>query len=340
MSDDHAEKRFDPTPSRRERAKREGNAARSHEVASIASFGGALLGLTAVLPLLSAAAPAAIRASATLAPRFDPSPLLAFTTLAFVPATCAALAGTALSLAQSGGLHLSAVTLDFSKLAPLPGLKRMLGMQAAVAAARAAVAFVIVLTVVAPVGIRTVAAASASTSPAAAATVAFGGVVQACFAAVGIGTLFALADYAVARRRWLQSLKMTFDEFKRDAKEQDGDPHAKSRRKQLHRTLVRGGIARTSEASFVVVNPTHIAIALRYAPPHVPVPEILVRAADAAALDVRAIAERAGIPVLEDIALARLLWRCGAAGRTIPPESFVAVATAIAALIRAGVLGP
>jgi type III secretion protein U len=162
--------------------------------------------------------------------------------------------------------------------------------------------------------------------------------VQACFVAAGVGAFFAFADYAVVRRRWLQSLKMTFEEFKRDAKEQDGDPHTKSRRKQLHRTLVRGGIARTREASFVVVNPTHIAIALRYAPPAVPVPEILVRASDAAALDVRAIAERAGIPVVENVALARLLWRCGEAGRPIPAESFVAVATAIAALIRAGVL--
>ena len=63
-----------------------------------------------------------------------------------------------------------------------------------------------------------------------------------------------------------------------------------------------------------------------------------MRAAGAAAHDVRALAERAGIPVLENVALARLLWRCGEAGRPIPPESFVAVATAIAALIRAGVL--
>ena len=54
--------------------------------------------------------------------------------------------------------------------------------------------------------------------------------------------------------------------------------------------------------------------------------------------EVRAIAERAHIPVVEDVALARLLWRSGEAGRPIPAESFVAVATAIAALIRAGVL--
>jgi type III secretion protein U len=161
---------------------------------------------------------------------------------------------------------------------------------------------------------------------------------QACFAAAAVGALFALADYAVVRRRWLRSLKMTFDEFKRDTKEQEGDPQAKSRRKLLHRTLVRGGVARTRDASFVVVNPAHIAIAIRYAPPAVAVPEILVRAADDAAYEVRRLAERAGVPIVEDVPLARLLWRCGEAGRPIPPESFVAVAYAIAALVRSGAL--
>jgi flagellar biosynthesis protein FlhB len=70
----------------------------------------------------------------------------------------------------------------------------------------------------------------------------------------------------------------------------------------------------------------------------VPVPEIVVRASDAVALDVRALAGRLRIPVIEDVALARLLWRTGEAGRPIPAESFVAVAYAIAALIRTGVL--
>jgi flagellar biosynthetic protein FlhB len=308
VSEDGSEKRFDATPARRDRAKREGNAARSHEVASIAAFAGALLALTLGLPLLAGAGASAIDAAATHPLLFDPLPVLALAALAFVPATGAAIAGSSVSLAQTGGLRLSAVTFAFDKLAPLPGLKRMFGMEAVVAAARASI------------------------------SVAFAGMMQACFAAAGVGAVFALADFALVRRRWLHSLRMSFNEFKRDAREQDGDPQAKSRRKQLHRTLVRGGVARTREASFVIVNPTHIAIAIRYAPPAVSVPEIIVRAADAVALDVRAIAERERIPVIEDIPLARLLWRSGEAGRPIPAESFVAVAYTIAALVRSGVL--
>ena len=338
MSEESAEKRFEPTPARRERAKREGNAARSHELASVAAFAGALLGLIVALPLLTGAALTSVRASTAHPPAIDAVPLSLVMGLAATPALCAALAGTFVALAQTGGLHVAPVKISFERLAPWAGLKRMAGPEAAVAAARAGIAFVAVTAIVTPIGLRAVAAALAGASPAASAAVARSGMLDACFAAAAAGALFALADYGFVRRRWLHSLRMTFDEYKRDAKEQEGDPHAKSRRKALHRTFVRGGMARVPEATFVVVNPTHLAIALRYAPPAIPVPEIVVRAADALALDVRALAERERIPVIEDIALARLLWHSGEAGRPIPAESFVAVATAIAALIRAGVL--
>jgi flagellar biosynthesis protein FlhB len=323
-------KRFDATPSRRERAKREGNVARSHEVAAIASFAGGLLALTLVLPWLGALALVAVGGGVL--------PALLLVATAFAPA-CGAAAGAAVAgVLQAGGLRFTAPKLAFDKLAPLPGLRRMFGAEALVGAARALLAFVAVIVVVTPSGIRALGAANGAASPSAAAGVARDAMLHAAWAALGTGALFAFGDYALVRRRWLHGLKMTLDEFKRDAKEQDGDPQAKSRRKQLHRSFARSGIARTREASFVVVNPTHLAIAVRYAPPRTPVPEILVRAADGAAREVRALAERARIPIVEDVPLARLLWRCGEAGRPIPPETFVPVAYAIAALVRAGLL--
>ncbi len=330
MSAESEAKRFDATPSRRERAKREGNVARSHEVAAIASFAAGLLALTGALPWLGMQAVAAVHGG-TL-------PALLLVAGAFIPACGAAAGAIAAGCVQAGGLRFAPLKLAFDKLAPLPGLRRMFGGEALVGAARALLAFVAVITVVTPACIRVLGVAQGGTSPAAAAGLARDAMLQAAWTALGTGALFALADYALVRRRWLHGLKMTLEEFKRDAKEQDGDPHAKSRRKQLHRSFARSGIARTREASFVVVNPTHIAIALRYAPPRAPVPEILVRAADDAAREVRALAERARVPVVEDIPLARLLWRCGEAGRPIPPETFVPVAYAIAALVRAGVL--
>lgn len=330
VSAENEAKRFDATPSRRERAKRDGNVARSHEVSALASFAGALLGLTCALPWLGVQAVSAVHGAA--------QPALLLVATAFVPAAGAAAGAMAAGVFQAGGLRFASLKFAFDKLAPLPGLRRMFGAEAIVGAARALLAFVAVIAVVTPAGLRAFGAANGNLGPAAAAGLARAAMFQAAWAAFGAGALFALADYALARRRWLHGLKMTLDEFKRDLKEQDGDPQAKARRKQLHRSLVGGGIARTRQASLVVVNPTHIAIALRYAPPHVPVPEILVRASEDAAREVRAIAERARIPVVEDVPLARLLWRCGEAGRPIPPETFVPVAYAIAALVRAGAI--
>jgi flagellar biosynthesis protein FlhB len=338
VSETSGEKRFDATPARRERAKHDGNAPRSQEVAGLAAFASGLAGIALALPLLAASAVTAVRAAAANPLRLDVLHPAAVLAAACVPAVCAAVGATCASIAQTGGLHAGAVSLSFGRLAPGAGLKRMFGAEVAIGALRACVAFTVVTVAVAPIAVRAVAAASAARATGTTAAIVAGALLQTCLVAVAAGALFALADYAFARRRWLHSLKMTFDELKRDAKEQDGDPHAKARRKQLHRRLVRGGIARARDASFLIVNPTHIAIAIRYAPPDVDVPQILVRAADAVALEVRALAERAQIPVFEDISLARLLWTCGEAGRPIPPESFVAVATVIAALIRSGVL--
>ena len=228
--------------------------------------------------------------------------------------------------------------LQLTRLNPVAGIKRMVGAEAAVAAARAVVAFAVAALATWPLGVEIFARAMTLSGTGAFGVLVVDGAERACFSAIAVGACFALADYAVVRRRWLRDLKMTLEEVRRDQKENDGDPHTRSRRKALHRTLVRGSIARTKDASFVVVNPTHIAIAVRYAPPDVAVPEILVRAADEAALSVKALAGAHGIPIIENVALARALYAQGEAGRAIPTDTFVAVARVIAELVRSGAI--
>jgi flagellar biosynthesis protein FlhB len=157
-------------------------------------------------------------------------------------------------------------------------------------------------------------------------------------AAFFVGAAFAIAEYAAARREWLQKLRMSFDERKRDAKDQDGDPLERGRRRALHRSLLRGPVSDVEKAAFVVANPTHLAVALQYDPPAVAVPTILVCAADDAALRVRAIATGKGIPVVENVTLARALYRDGRVGDPIDRAHFVAVAELVAALSREGLL--
>lgn len=339
MSADRASKNFDATPGRRLKAKREGNVARSSEMSAIAAFACATLAAFAVVPLLAtniASALAQLSAHPDVA--YVPGTLVTALAAAFVPACAAALGSIAASVAQAGGLTLTALKFQIAKLNPIAGLKRMVGGEAIVGATRAIVAFGVAVLTLWPLVTGLFARAMNLSDAGAFGQLALEGAQRACWSTIGVGACFALADYALARRRWLRDLKMTFEEVRRDQKESDGDPHTRSRRKALHRTLVRGSIARTKDASFVVVNPTHIAIAIRYAPPDVAVPEILVRAADEAALSVKALAAAHGIPIVENIALARALYAQGEAGRSIPAPTFVAVARIIAELVRSGAI--
>jgi flagellar biosynthetic protein FlhB len=336
---DSGDKRYDATPARRLRARREGNVARSVELTSFAAFGAATLAASIAVPACAGAAFAAVRAAAAHPADGGVTPALASVAMsAILPAVGAACAASVVALAQGGGLHVTAVRADPNRLNVVAGLKRMLGGEALVGLARAALAFGAVLLAMLPLAADVLGASSAVRAPGGAAALVASTALRACCAALAVGALFALADYALARRRWLRGLKMSFDELKRDAKENDGDPQVRSRRKSAYRAVVRGAIGRTREASFVVVNPAHVAVAIRYAPPALPVPEILVRALDDAAVRVKALAREHRIPIVEDVALARLLFAHGESGRAIPPETYVAVAQIIAALAREGLL--
>ncbi len=95
--------------------------------------------------------------------------------------------------------------------------------------------------------------------------------------------------------------------------------------------LARGSLRRVKEAAFVVCNPEHIAVALEYRPPAVPVPRVLVRAADETAARVRAIAVECGVPLVRNVALARMLYETDVE-QYIPPECYAAVAEIVAQL--------
>ena len=334
------EKRFEPTPSRLQRARRDGNVARSGEVSSIAAFAAATLAATTAVPLAAASAAGALRAAAhgPFAPDAGLGGAAALAFAALVPAGAAAAAGTLAGLAQGGGLRFAGVRVDLKRLDPVAGLKRMTGGETRVALLRAVLAFAAALAAMLPLAREIVASGTTLASPRAAASLVASAAVRACCAALAVGVVFAVADYALVRRRRLRSLRMSFEELRRDAKENDGDPQARARRRSAHRAVARGTVGRTREASFVVVNPTHVAVALRYAPPQIPVPEILVRALDEAALRVRSIACEHGIPVVEDVALARLLYARGEGGRPIPGDAYLAVAQVVAALAREGLL--
>jgi type III secretion protein U len=138
-----------------------------------------------------------------------------------------------------------------------------------------------------------------------------------------------VGDWALARRRHLKDLMMSHEEVKQEHKSSEGDPHHKSRRKAEHKRLASGGPARgVQKATAVVVNPTHIAVALRYDEAECDAPYIVAKAREEDALKLRKQAQSQGIPVIRDIPLARSLIHYDV-GEEVPEELYQAAAAVL-----------
>lgn len=333
MSD---EKQFDASQSRIERAKREGDLARSQELGNVAAFGAALIAAAAVVMPLGEAGQRLIRAGASGV--IDTAALANNAALMLLPIAVAAGAAIGVNVVQSGGLRFASISIKLERLSPTENLKRMFSRESAVTAARATIAFVCAGGAIVPALAAIYASALHAGGLGGVASAAWSGAMHTAAVACVVGAVFAGADYAVQLVRWRKRLRMSFDELRRDQKENDGDPLARSRRRALHRQISRGSLRKVKDAAFVLTNPTHIAIALEYRPPVVPVPRVLVRAADEAAARVRELATAYNVPLVENVALARSLYATASPGEFIPHESYVAVAEVVAALTKSGVL--
>lgn len=333
---DASEKQFDATPSRIAKARREGDLPRSQELAANVAFVAAAASVTALAPEFAAFARQAIVDAARGAN--DHARLLGMLGCSLTVAAVAASTSIAGGLLQNGGLTIVAPSFRFSRIAPGEGLKRMLSRESAMHALRALIAFALAGTAVSASIQPLFALAGGAFGITAVATTAWIAAQHGAFAAAASGFAFAFMEYALARRSWLAKLKMSLHDLKQELKENDGDPTARARRKALHRSVIRGAISNVKDAAFVVVNPTHVAVALEYRPPDVPVPVVLVRAADEMALRVREAATKAGVPVIENVPLARALFAQTQVGEPIPHDHYVAVAEIVAALIRTGAL--
>jgi flagellar biosynthesis protein FlhB len=328
-----SEKPFEATPRRIAKAKREGNVAKSSEFAASLSFAAAAAAAVASAPAFAAVACGSLAAAAKSGIAGPKSALVVAVALLAVGA--ASLAGVSATLLQTGGFTFAGAAPKLERLNPAEGLKRICSRETLAHSLRAGLAFVCALLAMAPsIGASSAAMLRAMVWRDAAAG-AWKGAEGVAAAAGAVGLCFSIAEYGAARSAWLRKLRMTFEERRRELKDEEGDALACGRRRTLHRSLLRGGLRRVKDAAFVVVNPEHVAIALEYRPPAVPVPQVLVRALGELALRVRATARSHGVPIVENAGLARALYRDGRAGDRIPRAHYVAVAEVVAALLRA-----
>jgi flagellar biosynthetic protein FlhB len=145
---------------------------------------------------------------------------------------------------------------------------------------------------------------------------------------VAVATIVLVAaDLVWSRLFWARDLRMTRQEQKDEMKQVEGDPLVKARLRSLARDRARKRmIAAVPRATFVVANPTHYAVALRYVKEEGGAPLVIAKGQDLIALKIREIATEHSIPIIEDKLLARSLYRAVEVDKMIPPEFYKAVA--------------
>lgn len=145
-----------------------------------------------------------------------------------------------------------------------------------------------------------------------------------------VALVLALGDLVLSRFQWRSNLRMTKQEVKEEYKQQEGDPMVKSRIRAIGRQrLSRRMMAKVPAATVVVTNPTHYAVALRYAREEGGAPTVVAKGVDYLALRIRELAAGHDIPVIENRPLARALYDQAEVGQMIPAEFYRAVAEII-----------
>jgi flagellar biosynthetic protein FlhB len=241
------------------------------------------------------------------------------------------LATTATAIAQ-GGVHLRGVSAHTEHLNLVNGLKRVFGKQALWEGAKAllkTLAIGAALWVVVS-GLVPVLMASGSHNITWLLEQAAGGVAALLQVAVVVGILLAAIDVAVVMRRNRKHTHMTKKEAKDEHKKTEGDPLVRSQRRSRQIAISRNRmISAVGDSDVVMVNPTHVAVALKYEPGKA-APRVVAKGAGVIAQKIRERADEAGVPMVRDIPLARALHAACDIGQEIPAELYTAVAQVLA----------
>ncbi|NMP23069.1 EscU/YscU/HrcU family type III secretion system export apparatus switch protein [Sulfobacillus harzensis] len=340
-----AERTQAPTPRRRQRAREEGQGWFSPDFQAAVALLVAVLVLRWYLPWSGrqlAHMEAAILALSTtpeFAQSWDQAALTAAHALLTVLMPVALpITGVGLlsGFAQHGlRFNLTRLAPDFARLNPIAGLQRMFSVQGLWMLAKGLL----------KVGIIGVAAGVTIASQlhaygqllvmplgqalAESASLLTGVLTRTAAAFFLIGAIDAFYQY----RSFQQSLKMSTQEVRDEMKETDGNPEVRGRRRQMHRRFIQTGMREVKNASVMVTNPTHYAVALKWDEMTMPAPQVIAKGADETALAMREIAYEHSIPIVENPPLARALYLVPL-GETIREEHYQAVADILAFIIR------
>jgi flagellar biosynthetic protein FlhB len=339
------EKTEKPTPQRLKKARKEGQIPRTQEL-------GTWLGAAAASVLLPMLVGNAYDAAQELflqvgSVASDPEPaalsrlmgqaLMAFLTTLLPMALGMMLVGTLASAAQ-GGVSVSGKPMKptLKKLNPFPGFRRMFGTQGLWEAIKALIKTVALAVVIIATSNKAQELVSASGAlPLSRITSVFAESAVLMFRVVGItGLVIAIADYLVVRKKMMKQLKMSQYEIKQEYKQSEGDPHMKAQRRSTQMAMSRNRMmSEVKEADVLLINPTHVAVALKYRADK-GAPRVVAKGAGEVATRLRALAAEARVPMVQDVPLARALHASCELGQEVPAQLFTAVARVLAFVMQ------
>jgi len=345
MAGDSGEKTEAPTPKKLAESRKEGQVARTPDLGAWLGILAATLIIPGVLTeMMDRAASVLNRAMKLVA---EPDVFLA---LRLLRASCVDMAVVAAPIVLTlpaivlfsgvvqGGLHIATKNLKIQpkRLNPAKGAKRAFGPQGAWEGVKAIIktaALGSVLWYVMSTAVPALIASGALTLSSSIESVASSGLALMRAAAL-TGLVVAALDYTVIKRRTNKSLRMSHAEIKQEHKQSEGDPQLKGaiRAKQLavSRNRMMSDIA-TADA--IIVNPIHVAVALKYDPVR-GAPRVVAKGTGVVAARIRAKAVEHNVPLVQDVALARALHAACEIGTEIPMELYTAVARVLAFVLR------
>ena len=344
MAEQASDRHLPATERKIQKAREEGQVARSRDLDHLLVLGVASLGLAGSAPLMGEWLQRLLlnglhfnRASlASPALMIEQLALMSFNALAFVLVVggVLSLAAVAASL-LTGGWNFTWQPLapHWSKLNPLSGLVRMVSMQHLGGLLKASL-LALVLGVVGGVYFKSqilnFAALGAMPLPAALAGCAE--LMVGCVPWLLLPLIvFAVVDVPLQRELLMRRLRMSFEEVKKENKDVEGNVQVKAKiRLRMREMANRRMLAAVPSADLVVMNPTHYAVALKYDEGSMAAPRVVAKGADLVALKIRDVAREAGVPVLQNPPLARALFAHSELDAEIPTALFNAVAQVLA----------
>jgi flagellar biosynthetic protein FlhB len=349
MSEDAASRTEEPTPRKLQQAREKGDVVKTMDLASFASL--AAVAATVVMAGGWLSRNLAVRLTPFLSRPQDMLldgrggvevfryALMAAAPVMLAALGVAALSGTAANLLQTGLLFTpDKLKPDLSKLNPQKGLKRIFGPDGLIQFVKSAIKLLVTgligYLVLKPDWPRL--AALSGLEPAAMLPLVVDILKRLVFSVAAFTLAVAGVDWLVQRQRYMARMRMTREEMKEDFKQSEGDPHVKARQKQIRQERARRRMMQAvPDATVVIMNPTHYAVALKYEQGENAAPICVAKGLDSLALKIREIAEEAKVPVIEDPPLARALYAAVDLDEMIPPAHYEAVAKIIGFIMAA-----